>query len=170
MIKDKIKNGFTKALKGKKEVELSVLRILKAEILNREKEKRYKLIKGKLDIKAEDLEKESCLTDDEILAAILSQIKKSREAIVDFEKGKRKDLVEREEREIEILKEYLPEQISKEEVVRIAREVIEETGAKGVREMGKVMSGLMAKMKGRAEGSLVSKVVKELLAKDDRNQ
>lgn len=164
MLKKKIETDFKQALKEKREVELSVLRMLKAEILNREKEKRYSLSKEKPDLSCEELEKQSVLTDEEILKVILLKIKKSREAISEFEKGEREDLVKKEKEEIKILKNYLPSQLSEKELKRMGKEIIEKTGAKDIKDMGRVMSELMPKIKGRAEGVLVSRIIKELLS------
>ena len=162
-LKQKIQEDFKKFLKGKKEIEVSTLRMLKAAIFNREKEKRYKLSKEKPDLKEKDLEKESQLTDEEIVQVIFSEIKKRKESILLFEKGKREDLVEKEKEEIKILEKYLPEQLSAEEIKKMAKEVIKKTGAREPKDMGKVMGHLMPKLKGKAEGGLVSKIVKELL-------
>ena len=162
-LKEKIQEDFKKFLKEKKEIEVSTLRMLKAAIFNREKEKRYKLSKEKPDLKEKDLEKESQLTDEEIVQVIFSEIKKRKESILLFEKGKREDLVEKEKEEIKILEKYLPEQLSAEEIKKMAKEVIKKTGAREPKDMGKVMGHLMPKLKGKAEGGLVSKIVKELL-------
>ena len=162
-LKQKIQEDFKKFLKGKKEIEVSTLRMLKAAIFNREKEKRYKLSQQKPDLKEKELEKESQLTDEEIVQVIFSEIKKRKESILLFEKGKREDLVEKEKEEIKILERYLPEQMPEEEIKKIASQVIKEIGATEPRDMGKVMANLMSKLKGKADGSLVSKIVKELL-------
>ena len=82
---------------------------------------------------------------------------------MEFEKGGRKDLVEKETKELEILKKYLPEQMSEEQVIEEAKKMIAEIGATGPKDTGKVMSALMPKLKGRAEGGIVSKIVSELL-------
>jgi len=122
---------------------------------------------------APELEKESQLTDDEVIEVISSEIKKRKEAIFEFQKGEREDLVEREKAELEVLKKYLPEQLSEKEIKKLAREVIaalrtslapSEREKFGVKDMGKVMGQLMPQVKGKAEGSLVSKIVKELLS------
>jgi hypothetical protein len=163
-LKIKIQEDFKKFLKEKKEIEVSTLRMLNAAIFNKEKEKRYKLSQEKPDLKEKDLEKESQLTDEEIIQVVFSEVKKRKESILLFEKGKRGDLVEKEEREIEILKKYLPEQMSEEEIKKMAKEVIKKIGAKEPKDMGRVMGQLMPKLKGKAEGGLVNKIVKELLA------
>lgn len=163
MLKEKIQKDFKRALKEERKIEISTLRMLNAAVINREKEKRYKLSKAKPDLKEKDLEKESQLTDEEIIEVVFSEIKKRKEAISEFEKGNRMDLVEKEKKEMEILRKYLPEQLSEEEIRKLAKEVIEKTGAEALKDLGKVMGQLMLKVKGKAEGSLVSKIVKELL-------
>ena len=162
-LKEKIRKDLNESLKEKKEVGVSVLRQFLAAILNKEKEKRAKLAKEKEEIKEEELEEESQLTDEEIIGVVSSEIKKRKEAVLEFEKGERSDLAEKEKKEIEILKEYLPEQLSEEEIKRLAKEAVEKVGASGPQDMGKVMEELMPKIKGRAEGGLISKIVKELL-------
>lgn len=173
-LREKIHQDFQKALKEKKEEEVSVLRMLKAAIFNKEKEKRYKIVKEKKEIVVEELkkesplakelEKESFLTDEEIIEVISGEIKKRKEAILEFEKGKREDLVKKEKKEIEILERYLPPQLSPKEIEKLARETIEQLKAEGLKDMGKVMKEMMSKVKGRADGATVSKIVRELLS------
>jgi len=163
-IKEKIQEDFKKFLKEKKEIEVSTIRMLNAAVFNREKEKRYKLSKEKPDFKEKELEKESQLTDEEISQVVSSEVKKRKEAIEEFGKGKRSDLVEKEKREMEILKKYLPEQLSEEEIKKLIKEAIKKTGASSQKDMGKVMAALMPKLRGRAEGGLVSKIVREVLS------
>lgn len=167
MLKTKIREDLKKGLKEREELKVSVLRLLLAAILNREKEKRYKLAKGKPELKEEDLAKGSELTDEEIVAVILSESKKRREAIVEYERGKREDLAEKEKKEAEILKKYLPEQLSKEEIEKLVKEVINKIGAKELKDIGKVMKEVMPKVKGRAEGGLISQSIKKLLSKQE---
>lgn len=163
-VKQKIQQDLKTALKEKKETEVSTLRILNAAIINKEKEKRYKIVKNNSKLTEEELEKKSHLTEEEILEIIFSEIKKRKEAIELYEKGNRLDLAEKEKREIEILERYLPEQLSEEEIKKLAKEVIEKIGAKEIKDMGKTMAELMPKIKGKAEGGLASKIIKELLA------
>jgi len=175
-LKEKIQENLKIALKQKREIEVSVLRMLSAAILNKEKEKRYKLSKEKPEIEIEELkkesplykelEKESSLTDEEVIEVISSEIKKRKESILAFEKGERKDLVEKEKKELEVLKNYLPEQLSETELKKLVKETIEKVGAKDMKDIGKVMGELMPKVKGRAEGSQVSNIVRELLKND----
>jgi len=164
-LKQKIQQDLTAALREKKELELSVLRMLNAAIINKEKEKRYKTSKIKTELGEEELEKESGLLEDEVLEAISFEIKKRKEAALLFEKGKRMDLAEKERAEVKILEKYLPEQLSEEEIKKLAKEAIKKTGATEIKDMGKVMAELMPKIKGRADGSLVNEIVKEILEK-----
>jgi len=166
-LKEKIEKDFQKTLKERKAIETSTLRMLKAAIFNNEKEKRYKLSKTKPELIEEELEKESQLIDEEIIEVISSEVKKRKEAILEFEKGQREDLVEKEKKEIEILKKYLPEQLSEEEIKKLAKETIKQIGAKETKDMGKVMAELMPRIKGRADGSLAPKIVKDLLGKNE---
>jgi uncharacterized protein YqeY len=163
MLKEKIREDLNSALKEKKELKISVLRLLLATIFNKEKEKRYKLSKEKPEFTKERLEKESLLNDEEVLEVISSEIKKRKEAILAFDKAGRQDLLEKEKKEIEILEKYLPKQLSEEEIKKLAKEVIKEIGAKEIKEIGKVMAQLIPKIKGQAEGRMVNKIVKELL-------
>jgi len=166
MLKSNIQDDFNKVLKEKKEIDASVLKMLKAAILNKEKEKRFKLSKEKPGLSESELEKESALSDNEVVEVVFSEIKKRKESIELFKKGKREDLVTREKAELEILKKYLPEQISEKELKELAIETIKKLGAKDIKDLGTVMKELMPKLKGKAEGSEVSRMVKELLSQN----
>ncbi len=104
------------------------------------------------------------LQDDDILGVIAKQAKQRQESIVEFQKGARPDLVAEEEAELAILQTYLPQQLTREEIEIEARQVIDEVGASGLGDIGKVMKPLMARLKGRADGRLANQVVRELLA------
>lgn len=104
------------------------------------------------------------LQDDDILGVIAKQAKQRQESIVEFRKGARPDLVAEEEAELAILQTYLPQQLTREEIEIEARQVIDEVGASGLGDIGKVMKPLMARLKGRADGRLANQVVRELLA------
>jgi uncharacterized protein YqeY len=162
-LKEKIQQDLTKALKEKRDLELSVLRMLNAAITNKEKDKRYKKSKEKPELSETALEKEGQLTDEETTEVISGEVKKRKDALSLFEKGKRQDLAEKEKKEIEILKKYLPEQLSDDEIKKLAMEAVEKTGAREMKDMGRVMAELMPKLKGKADGSLVSQIIKELL-------
>ena len=165
MLKQTIQAAATESLKKGDSFTTGVLRMLSASILTKEKDKRYKISKEKPEMSEEDLIKESALTDEQILEVISSEIKKRKDAIVLYEQGKRPELADREKKEVEILIKYLPEQLSPEELKKIVAESIAKTGAGEMKDMGKVMADLNPKIKGKADGGQVSKIVKELLSK-----
>lgn len=159
-LREKIQGDLKKAVKEKRDLETLVLRQLSATFLNKEKEKRFKIFKEKPEA---DLEKDSQLTDEEVSGAIYSEAKKRKESILEFEKGERGDLAEKEKKELTILEKYLPEQMSGEDLREMVREAVKKVGALDQKDIGKVMAELMPRVKGRADGSLVSKTVKDLL-------
>ncbi|MBU3964558.1 GatB/YqeY domain-containing protein [Patescibacteria group bacterium] len=161
-LREKVQKDLQESLKNNQERKLSVLRLLLDGIIKKEKEKRV-IIKDAKD-EAEIIEK-SRLTDQEILQIISFFIKKSKEAVGQFETGKRQDLADKEKEEIEILNQYLPEQMPEEEIRKLVEEAIKETKAESIKDMGKIMSILMLKIQGKADGGIVSAIVKELLAK-----
>ncbi len=165
MLKKDIQIAATESLKSKDSFTTGVLRMLLASIGTKEKDKRYKATKEKPDIKDEDLLKESELTDEQIIEVISSEIKKRKDAIVLYEKGNRPELAENEQKEIEILKKYLPEQLSDEELRKLVQESINKVGATEIKDTGKIMADLMPKVKGKADGGEISKIIKELLSK-----
>ncbi len=163
VLKQQIQSDLNESVKGREELRSSVLRLLLSEINNKETEKRTKIWKEKPKAKVEELEKESQLVDDEIISVISTEIKKRRESIEFFEKGGKKEMADKEKKEAVILQKYLPEQMSEEELRKFVKAAIAKVGAKEQKDMGKVMAELMPKTKGKADGSLISKVVKELL-------
>ena len=165
MLKQQIQSATTEALKGGDQFLVGTLRMLLASVTTKEKDKRYKISKEHPDFSENKLAKESELTDEQIIEVISSEIKKRKDAIILYEKGNRPELAEREEKEIEILKEYLPEQLSEEELKKMIAESIAKTGAKEMKDMGKVMTDLNPKIKGKTDAGEVSKIVKELLIK-----
>ncbi len=165
MLKHQIQSDVTSALKqGNPEV-VGVLRLTLSSINSKEKEKRYKISKTEPDLLEEDLIKKSELTDEEIIDTLSSEIKKRKDSILLYEKGNRPELAEVEKKEIEILKKYLPEQIPLEELKKIVEESINKVGAKEIKDTGKIMADLMPKVKGKADGGEISKIIKELLSK-----
>lgn len=110
------------------------------------------------------IEKRRPLNDSEVVSVLQKEAKSHRESIEEFRNGNRPDLVAKEEAELAVVEEYLPQQMPREEVVDLARRVIDEVGATGPRDMGKVMPRMMAAVAGRADGKMVSQVVQELLA------
>lgn len=144
-LKEKLEADLRQAMKDRDNVKRSVLRLLLAAIQNAEIAKR-----GSLD-------------NPDILGIVAREVKQRNESIEAFKQGDRQDLVAQEEAEMAVLKEYLPRQLSREEVIIEARQVIEEVGAQGPRDKGKVMSRLMAQLKGKADGREINEIVTELL-------
>ncbi|MFA5228211.1 MAG: GatB/YqeY domain-containing protein [Candidatus Paceibacterota bacterium] len=145
MIIEKIKEDLISSLKEKKEPNISVLRMVISAVLNKEIEKRGTPNEGKL-------------TDQEVEAVIFSEIKKRRDSIESFEKGGRNDLVVKEKAEIDVLMNYMPKEMTEEEIRKIVKEAIEKN-----KDIGSVMKEVVPKTKGRADGSLVARIVKEEL-------
>lgn len=110
-----------------------------------------------------EIDKKKELTEEEIAGVIAKEVKMRKDSIEEFKKGNRMDLVEQAEQEVEVLLPYLPQQLSEEEVRQVVSDTIAEIGATSPKEMGKVMSALMPKVKGRADGKLVNTIVRELL-------
>jgi len=154
-LKQKIQEAVKESLKSKDEITLGTLRMLLAAVSVKEKDKKYK----------EKIEGDAELSEEEIIEIITSEIKKRRDAIALYLQGNRPELAEREKNEILVLQKYLPEQLSEEEIKKLVAESIEKINAKEMKDMGKVMADLNPKIKGKAEGGTVSKIVKELLSK-----
>lgn len=115
-------------------------------------------------IKLAEVEKREELDENEVLAILQREMKARQEAIEDAKRADRPELVSSSEQEMAILKRFLPEQLSAEELENLAKQVIEELGATSMREMGQVMKTLLARLEGRATGSQASEVVRKLLA------
>ncbi len=161
MLKPQLQKEMTEALKSGNQLKRLVLGTLITAIKNKELAKRGQI--GKTTNDTKELEEKSRLTEEEVLEVISGEVKKRRDSIEQFQKGGRHDLVAKEKAEMEILVAYLPEQLSEEKVKSEIQRVIEELGATNPREMGKVIGAAMAKLKGRADGGMVSKITKELL-------
>ncbi|MFH1509734.1 MAG: GatB/YqeY domain-containing protein [Candidatus Nealsonbacteria bacterium] len=159
-LKEEINQDLKAFLKEKKELEVLTLRQVLSAVLNKEKEKRFILSKENPNI----IEEDYALVEEEILNVVNSEVKKRREAIEGFEKGGRMESAQKEKQEMEILKKYLPEQISEEEIKNLVAKAIEKVEAKEIKDMGKVMAELMFEIKGKADPSLVGKIVKESLS------
>lgn len=142
---DRFSEDLKESLKSRDSIKTSVIRLLKSSI-------KYK-----------EIEKKAPLSDDEIIEVIMSGIKQRRESVEQFSKGGRTDLVQKESNEIEIMQAYLPQPLTEEELVDEVKSVIKEVGATSAKDMGKVMKALMPRVKGRAEGTKVSSIVKELM-------
>lgn len=120
-----------------------------------------RMVKGAMQM--EELKVKHPLTDDEVITIISREIKTRKESISEFEKGNRTDLIEKAEQEIHILEQYMPEQLSEEEIDKIIEETFQEVSPKAPSDMGKIMGLLTPKLKGRADMSSVSKKVKDKL-------
>lgn len=155
MLKQTIQTDTTEAMKRGNNFVVGTLRMLLAAITTKEKEKKFK----------EKIDGDAQLSDEEIIEVISSEIKKRKDAIVLYEKGNRPELADKEKKEIEVLKKYLPEQLPPGEIKKLIEESIAKTGAKEMKDMGKVMADLNPKIKGKADSGEVSKIVKELLSK-----
>jgi uncharacterized protein YqeY len=143
---DQIQEDLKRSMKAKDGTRVSVLRFLLSSIQNRE------------------IEKKEALDDDEVLAEISSSAKRRRESIEAFKEGDRADLVEKEEAELAILQEYLPEQLSPDEIRGVVEEVVKAVGAASASDLGKVMKELMPRLRGRADGKLVNEIVRQVLS------
>ncbi len=116
------------------------------------------------EIKKIQIDSKKDLSDDEIIQILQKYIKQRKEAYAQYEQAGRKDLADKELKEIEIVKEFLPPELSEEELQKIVEDTIREIGASSIKDMGKVVKAVMEKVKGRAEGSVVSKIVKDKLS------
>ncbi len=149
MLEKNISETLKTALKEKDQVKVSVLRMLISDIKNR-----------KIADKTQDKE----LDDEKVIAVIKKMVRRYKEAIEKFTEGGREDLVSKEAEELKVLETYLPEEMSEEELAKIIDEAIAATGAASPGDMGKVMSAVMGKVQGRADGKVISALVKEKLS------
>jgi len=156
MLKDKIQGDLQKAMIAKDELRLSTLRMLKSGIQYFEIAK--SLPAGRRGWAGYEA------TDEDVIEVIGREIKKRKESIELYKKGGREELAQNEQKEIEILQNYLPEQISEEEVRKLIKETISQTGASTIADIGKVMGTLMPKVKGKADSTLVSNLVRTALS------
>jgi uncharacterized protein YqeY len=148
MITETIDQDFKNALREKDELTVSALRNLKAEIKNIE------------------IAKQKQLAEDEVQAAVAKKVKQHKDSIESFRAANRPDLTEHEEKQMAVLLKYLPKQMDESEVRELVRQAIAELSASGAQpDFGKLMKEVMARAKGQTDGSVVSKIVKEELAK-----
>ena len=145
-IKDKLKDDLKTAMLEKDTTRKNVVQLIKAGVLQVEKDKKI------------------TLDDEGVLDVIAKQLKQRRDSLPDYEKSGRDDLIAQLKREMELLMEYLPAQLTHDELVEIVRDAIEETGASQIKDMGKIMAVVMPKTKGRADGKEINAIARELLA------
>ena len=146
-LKEKLGSDLKQAMRSGDKVRRSVIRLVLAAIKNAE------------------IAQQTTLEDTDILGVIAKEARRRQESIEAFKQGNRQDLVAQEEAEMAILQEYLPEQIGRDEIIEAARRVIDEVGAQGPGDKGKVMPKLIAQLRGRADGREINAVVTELLGK-----
>ena len=146
MLKEKLMEDLKSAMKEKDEIKKNTVQMVRAGILQIEKDKGIEV------------------EDNQIIDIIAKEVKKRKDAAIDFEKGGREDLVEKNNKEIEILSAYLPKQLSREEIEAIVKEVIKEVNATTIKDMGKVMKSAKEKIGAAADGKTINEVVKSLLA------
>ena len=122
-----------------------------------------RMVKGAIQL--EEIKVKHVLNDDEVITIIAREIKTRKESIKEFEKGGRTDLVEKTEKEIELLNKYMPEQLSEEEIIKTVNDVFDELKPSSISDMGKIMGKLTPILKGKADLGLVNKIVREKLNK-----
>lgn len=144
-LREQIDADIKDAMKSGAKDKVSALRMLSAALKNKQ------------------IDKRAPLTEGEVVDTVRSLIKQRRDSIEQFAKGGRQDLVDKETSEVAILEVYLPQQMAREDVEKIVREVIGQTGAQGAKDMGKVMKALVPILAGRADNKLVSDLVKQSL-------
>lgn len=146
MLKEKLLEDLKMSMKEKNEVRKNAVQMVRAAILQVEKDNGI------------------TLEDEKIIQIIAKEVKKRKDSLDDYIKGGREDIVKQVEEEINILSEYLPKQLSKEEIEKMVKEIIEQVGAESIKDMGKVMKEAKEKIGARADGKAINEVVKELLA------
>lgn len=150
MLSQTIRDQLNESMKEKNEVKTSTLRMLISTI------KYFEIAKGR-DYQA---------TDQDVLDTIQKEVKKRRESIDMYTRGNRPELAEKEQQELDILAAYLPKQMGEDEIRTLVKDAISKTGATSIQDIGKVMGALMPQTKGKADGSLVGKIVREELSKN----
>lgn len=145
-LEERLVDEMKQAMKSNDKLRLSTIRMIRSAVKNKEIEQRKKL------------------DDEGIIRVIQGMMRKGEDSIEQFQSGGRIDLVEKEKNEIEILKSFLPQALSQEEILRIIDQSIEETQASSLRDLGKVMKSIMPKLGGKADGKLINQLVKERLS------
>ena len=147
MLKEKLLEDLKNSMKEKNVVRKNVVQMIRAAILQKEKENQIEL------------------SDEEIMQIIAKEAKTRKDALPDYEKSGREDLIKEVKEEIAIIEEYLPKQLTKEEILPIIQEIINKTGASSIKDMGKVMGEAKKQLGVSADGKTISECVKELLSK-----
>lgn len=147
-LREQIPQDLKDALRSKNSLELSVLRMLESAIKNREIENR-----------------KETLTDEQIIGVVAAEIKKRRDAAAEFEKVNRQEAADAEKKEIEVLMKYMPAQMSEDEIRAAVVKAVGDSGAAGIKDLGKVMKLVIPAVKGKADGTIVNSIVREELEK-----
>ena len=142
----RLNDDMKQAMKNKQKEKLTVIRMVKAALQN------------------EGIKLQHTLTEEEELTVLAREVKQYKDSLLEFKKAGREDLVDKLQSEIQILSAYLPEQLTEEDLIDVIKQVISEVGATSKADMGKVMTAVMPKVKGKADGSQVNKLVAQLLA------
>lgn len=145
-LKDKLADDLKAAMKSKDTVRKNTVQMVRASVLQVEKDKKV------------------TLDDEGVLEVIAKQLKQRRDSLPDYEKSGRDDLIAELKAEMDVLMEYLPAQLTREEVEAIVAEAVRETGASTMKDMGKIMAAVMPKTKGRADGKLINELAKQMLS------
>ena len=145
-LEERLLEAMKDAMKSNDKLRLSAIRMMRSAVKNRE------------------IEVRRTLSDEDVIRVIQGMVRKGEESLEQFEKGGRADLVEKEKKEIEILKSFLPQALGQEEILKIIDECIQETQASSLKDIGKVMKSIMPKLGGKADGKLINQLVKEKLS------
>ena len=145
-LEERLLQDMKAAMKSSDKLRLSVIRMIRSTIKNKE------------------IELRKPLDDEEAQRVIQGMVRKGEESLEQFKSGGRMDLVEKESKEIEILRSYLPQSLTREEVIKIVDETIHETQAASLKDLGKVMKTVMPRLQGKADGKLINELVKERLS------
>ena len=145
-LKERLADDLKSAMKNKDVIRKNVVQMVRAAVLQVEKDKKI------------------TLDDEGVLEVIAKQMKQRRDSLPDYEKSGRDDLIAELKAEMDVLTEYLPKQLTREELYVIVEEAVKATGASSMKDMGKIMAAVMPKTKGRADGRLINEIAKELLS------
>lgn len=145
-LKERLADDLKSAMKNKDVIRKNVVQMARAAVLQVEKDNRI------------------TLDDEGVLEVIAKQMKQRRDSLPDYEKSGRDDLIAELKAEMDVLAEYLPKQLSREELYVIVEEAVKATGASSMKDMGKIMAAVMPKTKGRADGRVINEIAKELLS------
>ena len=145
-LEERLEDEMKSALRSRDKLRLSVVRMARAAVKNKEIEERKKL------------------NDGAIVKVISGLVKKGEESLIHFQKANRLDLIETQEEELKILRSFLPQQLSRDEILTLVDEAIKETNALDMKDLGRVMKSLMPKIAGRADGKVIHQVVREKLS------